>query len=59
MPSAMSPSVYISGYSLGALLMGVIGMFIGRFISSNDSINRNTFFVSGVLVGGGIMILLS
>ena len=59
MPPAMSSTVYISGYSLGALLMGIIGMLIGRFISSIDPIDRNTLFVSGVLVGSGIMILVN
>ena len=58
MPPDMSSSVYISGYSLGASLVGVIGMLISRFIRSKNAKERNIYFVSGVILGCGIMILL-
>jgi len=59
MPATTTSLQYISGYSLGALLMNVIGMLIGRGIASQNNLERNFYFVSGILAGCGIMILLA
>ena len=58
MPPAMSKAVYITGYSLGTLLMATIGMLIGRILNTKNNFDRNALFISGFIVGFGIMILI-
>jgi len=48
---------YVSGYSLGAILMAAIGMIIARQLSGNKE-ERNVYLVGGVIVGCALMILL-
>lgn len=59
MPESINSSVYISGYSLGALLMGIIGMLISRYVNSQNKLEQNIRFISGVILGCSIMILLN
>jgi len=59
MPPAMNKAVYITGYSLGTLLMATIGMLIGKILNTKNNFDRNALFISGFIVGFGIMILIS
>lgn len=49
---------YISGYSMGALLAGLTGMPIARFVHSQNKKEKYINIVGGIISGCGIMMLL-
>ena len=57
MSEANTALKYVSGYSLGTILLGAVGMLIAKVIDSQTKTNRIIQFVGGVLCGFGIMML--
>ena len=49
---------YISGYSLGTLLAGTIGMVLGRVTKGQESADKLVRILGGVIIGCGVMMLL-
>ena len=49
---------YISGYTLGTLLAGTIGMLLSRWLHSDSNKKEYLRIVGGVICGCGIMMLL-
>jgi len=49
---------YISGYSLGAALVGVIGMLLSRFINTQHEKETYISILGGIIGGCGIMMLI-
>ncbi len=59
MPESNTAVKYVSGYTLGALLVGAVGMLIGRLVGSQAKGEEYVKILDGVLCGCGIMILIS
>ena len=58
MPVETTALKYISGFSIGTLLLSCIGMLIGKIFKNIDSKGLVVRFIGGVLVGFGAMFLL-
>jgi len=54
MPETNTVFKYIPGYTLGAILLAIIGFFIGKVSRQGKAIHM----ISGILIGCGIMMLL-
>lgn len=50
---------YISGYTIGTLLVGTVGMFLARTIYSSDKKDQYQNIIGGSIMGAGIVILIS
>ena len=50
---------YISGYSLGTILVGVVGMYVGKMLGSKNQEEKYISILGGVICGCGIMMLLA
>jgi urease accessory protein len=59
MPETNTALKYISGYSLGTVLLGIIGMLISKFIQSKNNLQPHIPILGGIITGCGLMILLS
>lgn len=49
---------YVSGYALGALLVGVVGVFLTKLVSSSSTNEKYVNLLGGAIVGAGIVMLL-
>jgi len=58
MPDTTTGPLYITGFAIGTLIMGTIGMLICKFLNPNDGTNRFVNFVAGFVVGCGALIIL-
>lgn len=58
MPESNTVYKYIPGYTLGAILLALIGVFIGKMIMTKDQHNSTITLISGIIIGCGIMMLL-
>ncbi len=58
MPETNTALKYISGYSLGTILLGTIGMLISKFIQSQNDLHPCIPILGGVITGCGAMMLL-
>lgn len=59
MDSANTALKYISGYTLGTLLVGTIGMHIAKITNSLDNKRSHIKIIGGTILGAGVVILLS
>ena len=50
---------YISGYSIGTLIASTLGMLLARLVNSQSQGEINCRILGGVIMGCGIMILMS
>ncbi len=58
MPQDMNSFVYVSGFSLGALLMTLIGMLICKSIDTKNNFEKIIYLLGGIFIGCGIIICL-
>ncbi len=56
MPETSSALVYITGYSLGALLMAAIGALIGRIIDFPKVFKPGIYVLGGIIILSGLYI---
>jgi len=58
MPQDMNSFVYVSGFSLGALLMTLIGMLICKSMDTKNNFEKIIYLLGGIFIGCGIIICL-
>ncbi len=59
MPETTTSLQYVSGYTLGAILMATIGMFFAKLLYSiSDNEEKNVNLLGGIVIGCAVMILL-
>ena len=58
MPETNTVFKYIPGYTLGAILLAAIGVFIGKIVNIKGQNDMPIHIISGILIGCGIMMLL-
>lgn len=59
MPETTTSLQYISGYTLGAILMAVIGMFFTKLLNStSENEEKNVSLLGGIVIGCAVVILL-
>lgn len=58
MSEANTALKYISGYALGTILVGLIGMFLAKTIISLHEKERYLNILGGIIIGAGLIFLL-
>lgn len=58
MPETNTVFKYIPGYTLGAILLAVIGFFIGKMTNRKGKNDMAIHMISGIIIGCGVMMLL-
>ena len=59
MPESTSPLLYISGFLLSALLLFIVSIAAGNFISKFKSKNLILQFIGVIIAGSGLLVLLT